>query len=114
MACKARLFRQSGLSVGCYLVLTISYCYAGSCFENVREDIYSKPVSQFKSKTRTMRYLPGEIHYADDGTLVAHSAEDMQLLIDYVARAASQFSLKINITKTECLYQPAETLRQSL
>ena len=47
---------------------------------------------------------------ADDSALVAHSALDMQMLVDRFSRAAAQFSLKINIKKTECLYQPLKLL----
>ena len=42
----------------------------------------------------------------DDCALVSHSTTDMQALVDKFAKAASQFSPKINIKKTECLYQP--------
>ena len=41
---------------------------------------------------------------ADDSALV-------QLLVDRFYRAADQFSLKINIKKTECLYQPVKLLQ---
>lgn len=77
-------------------------------FENVRADWFS--ISQFKSKTSTMKCLVRETLYADDSALVAQLAEDMQLLIDHFARTVSQFSLKINIKKTECLYQPVKIL----
>ena len=44
--------------------------------------------------------------FADDSALVEHSVEDMQSLVEKFTRGASQFSLQINIKKTECLYQP--------
>ncbi|XP_068749341.1 uncharacterized protein [Montipora capricornis] len=44
--------------------------------------------------------------FADDSALVEHSVEDMQSSVEKFARGASQFSLQINIKKTECLYQP--------
>ena len=44
--------------------------------------------------------------FADDSALVAHSVEDMQSLVEKFARAVTQFSLQINIKKTEYLYQP--------
>ena len=46
--------------------------------------------------------------FSDDTALVAHNAADIQLLVDEFARAAAQFSLKINIKKTECLFQPVK------
>ena len=45
---------------------------------------------------------------ADDIALVVHSAEEMQSLVEKFARAASQFSLKINIKKIERLYQSSK------
>ena len=42
---------------------------------------------------------------------MAHGASEMQLLVDRFARAAAWFSLKINIKKTECLYQPVKLLQ---
>ena len=48
--------------------------------------------------------------FADDSALVTHRAEEKKL-VDNFARAASQFSLKINIRKkTECLYQPVKNV----
>ena len=49
--------------------------------------------------------------FANDSALVAHGVSEMQLLVDRFARAAAQFSLKINIKKTECLYQPVKLLQ---
>ena len=49
--------------------------------------------------------------FADDSALVAHDAESMQRLVDRFPSAADQFSLKINIKKTECLFQPVQNIR---
>ena len=49
--------------------------------------------------------------FADNSALVAHSASEMQLLVDRFERAGAQFSLRINIKKTECLYQPIKLLQ---
>ena len=48
-----------------------------------------------------MRELP----FAGHSALVAHSAEEMQTFSD----ASKKFGLKINIKKTEVLYQPNST-----
>ena len=47
-----------------------------------------------------------DLFFADDSALVAHSPDSIQALVDRFASAARQFSLHINATKTECLYQP--------
>ena len=67
-------------------------------------------VFHFKAKTRTSKHLVRVMLVADDSALVAHSAQDMQMLVDRFSRAATQFSLKITIKKTECLYQPLKLL----
>ena len=65
-------------------------------------------VAQLKAKSKTSTEVVREILFADDSALAAHSAyaEDMQSLLQKFARTADQFSLKINIKKTECFYQP--------
>ena len=50
-----------------------------------------------------------ELLFADDSALVAHSAEEMQKIVDAFSDASKKFGLKINIKKTEVLYQPNST-----
>jgi hypothetical protein len=53
-----------------------------------------------------------DLLFADDSALVAHDSDDIQTLVDRFADAARMFSLKINIKKTECLYQPLKFLSE--
>ena len=46
-----------------------------------------------------------ELVYVDDSALVAHSAEDMQKIVDGFSDASTNFGLKIDINKTEVLCQ---------
>ena len=39
-----------------------------------------------------------------------HSAEEIQRIVDAVANASSKFGLKINIKKTEVMFQPNSTM----
>ena len=48
--------------------------------------------------------------FADDSVLVAYDAKSMQRLVDRFSSAADQFSLKINIKNTECLFQPVKNI----
>ena len=50
-----------------------------------------------------------ELLFADDSALIAHSAEEMQKIVDALSEASKKFGLKINIKKTEVLYQPNST-----
>ena len=47
--------------------------------------------------------------FADDSALVAHSAEEMHNIVDGFSNASKRFGLKINVKKTEVLYQPNST-----
>ena len=47
-----------------------------------------------------------ELLYANDSALVANNAVDMQQIVDRFSSAADMFGVKINISKTEPLYQP--------
>ena len=58
-------------------------------------------VALFRAKTHTTQILVREMLFAGDSAIVAHSVGDIQSLVDRIARAASQFGLKINIKKTE-------------
>ena len=75
--------------------------------------IQSKPgadlfnVNQYKSTTRTGRVLVREFMFADDTAFVAHNHDDAQEIVSRFARSAQAFGLKMNIKKTEMLYQPA-------
>ena len=78
-------------------------------FDGVGKSIYIQThtnpdlfnVTLFRPKTRTTQILVREMLFAGDSTIVAHSVGDIQSLVDRIARAASQFGLKINIKKTE-------------
>ena len=54
-------------------------------------------VAHFRAKTKTTRILMRELLFADDSVLVAHSAEEMQKIVDAFSDASKKFGLKINI-----------------
>ena len=64
-------------------------------------------VAHFRAKTKTTRILMRELLFADDRALVAHSAEEMQNIVDAFSNASKKFGRKIK--KTEVLYQPNST-----
>ena len=66
---------------------------------NANPDMFD--VALFRAKTRTTQILVREMLFAGDSAIVAHSVGDIHSLVDRIARAASQFGLKINIKKTE-------------
>ncbi|KAK2189056.1 hypothetical protein NP493_115g01017 [Ridgeia piscesae] len=66
-------------------------------------------VAHFRAKAKTTWILIRELLFAHDSALVAHSAEDMQKIVDAFSNASKKFGLKINIKKTEMLCQPNST-----
>ena len=63
-------------------------------------------IAHFRAKTKTTQILVRELLYADDSALVAHSAEEIQRIVDAFSDASKKFGLKINIKKTEVLTNP--------
>ena len=59
-------------------------------------------VADFRAKTKITNILGRELLFADNGTLIAHSAEEIQ-------RIADAFGLKINIKQTEVMLQRNST-----
>ena len=51
-----------------------------------------------------------ELLFVDDSALIAHSAEEIQRIVDAFSNASSKFGLKINIKKTEAMLQPNSTM----
>ena len=56
-------------------------------------------VSHFRAKRKNTNILVRELLFADDDALIAHSAEEIQSVVDAFASASSKFGLKINIKK---------------
>ena len=54
-------------------------------------------VAHFRAKIKTTRILTRELLFADDSALVAHSAEEIQKIVDAFSDASKKFGLKINI-----------------
>ena len=91
----------NGIKQGCVLAPTM-FSLISTCervYIQTRHNTNLFKASQFKSKTRTTKYLVREMLVAEDKALVPPSAEDIQLLAKQFARAAAQLSLKINIRK---------------
>ena len=108
----------SGVTQSCVLAPTpfsiFLLAMLDEAFRDMGDGVYiqsrhSADVAHFRSKTKTTRILMRELLFADDIALVAHSAEEMQNIVDALSNASRKFGLKINIKKTEVLYQPNST-----
>ena len=103
----------NGVKQGCVLAPTLFSIFLSAMFDEAFRDmgdgvyIQSRQnadlfnVAHFRAKTKTTRILMRELLFADDSALVAHSAEDMQKIVDAFSYASKKFCLKININKTE-------------
>ena len=80
-----------------------------SVYIQARQSADQFNVAHFRVKTKTTRILRRELLFADDSALVAHSAEEMQTIVHAFSNASNKIDLKINIKKTEVLYQPNST-----
>ena len=66
-------------------------------------------VAHFREKTKITNILGKELLFAEDSSMIAHSAEEIQRMVDAFATTSSNFGLKINIKKTEVMFQPNST-----
>ena len=109
----------NGVKQGCVLAPTLSSIFLSAmlddAFRDMGDGVQSRQsadlfnVAHFRAKIKTTRILMRELLFADDSALVAHSAEEMQNIVDAFSNASKKFGLKINIKKTEVLYQPNST-----
>ena len=106
----------NGVKQGCVLAPTLFSIFLSAMLDDAFRDmgggvyIQSRQsadlfnVAHFRAKNKTTRILMRELLFADDSALVAHSAEEMQKIVDAFSNASKKFGLKINIKKTEVLY----------
>ena len=111
----------NGITQGCVLAPRLSSIFLSAMLDEAFRDmggvvyIQSRQnadlfnVAHFRAKTKTTPILMRELLFADDSAIVAHSAEEMQKIVDAFSNASTKFGLKINIKKTEVLYQPNST-----
>ena len=108
----------NGVKQGCVLAPTLFSILLSAMLEEAFKDmgdgIYIQSdlftVAHFRAKTKTTNILVSELLFADDSALIAHSAEEIQRIVDAFANASSKFGLKINIKKTEVMFQPNSTM----
>ena len=89
-----------GVKQGCVLAATLFSIFLsamlGEAFRDMGDGIYIQSrqsadlfnVAHFKAKTKTTRILMRELLFADDSALVAHSAEEMQKIVDAFSDAS--------------------------
>ena len=110
----------NGVKQGCVMAATLFSIFLSAMLDETFRDIQSRQsvdlfnVAHFRAKTKTTRILMRELLFACDSALVAHSAEEMQKIVDAFYDATKNNikktdASKNNIKKTEVLYQPNST-----
>ena len=61
---------------------------------------------RFNSKSKVFHDLIKELLNADDADLLAHTENDMQVIVDNFPRACDAFGLKISLKKTKVMFTP--------
>ena len=64
-------------------------------------------LARLRSEKHTRKNCIRELLYANNSALVSNNLEEVQEITNRFADAAKLFGLKINVSKTEFLFQPA-------
>ena len=100
----------NGVKQGCVLAPMLFSIFLSAMLEEAFRDmgdgIYIQSrqnadlftVAHFRAKTKTTNILVREL-FEDDIALIAHSAEEIQRIVDGFANASSKLGLKINVKK---------------
>jgi len=107
-----------GVKQGCVLAPTLFSLFLAAVLHTMKVDlnggVYIRTrtdgklfnLARLRAKTKTREMCIRELLYADDSALVSNDPAEMQNIVDRFSSAADMFGLKINISKTEVLYQP--------
>ena len=102
----------NGVKEGCVLAPTFFSIFLSAMldetFRGMGDGVYIRSrqsadlfnVAHFRDKTKSTWILVRELLFADDSALVAHSAEEMQKIVDDLSDASNKFGLKINTRNT--------------
>jgi hypothetical protein len=109
---------SNGVKQGCVLAPTLfSILFSAllsDAFVNSNDGVYVRyrydgglfNLRRLQAKSKVNATMLRDLLFADDCALGAHNLPDIQTLVDCFAHAASNFGLKINLKKTEVMYQP--------
>lgn len=116
----------NGVKQGCVLAPTLFSIFLSAmleeAFQGMTDGVYIQSrqdadlfnATHFKARTKSTLVLIRELLFADDSALLAHSPQEMQRIINAFSDASKKFGLKINIKKTEVLYQPNSSITQEV
>ena len=107
----------NGVKQGCVLAPTLFSILLSATleedFRDMGDEVYVQSrqnadlftVAHFRAKPKTTNILVRELLLADDSALIAHSADKIQRIVDAFSNASSKFGIKINMKKTDVMFQ---------
>lgn len=100
---------------GVFFSLLLRYAFRQSedgIFLHTRSDGSLFNLARLRAKTKVHRVLIGEMLFADDAALTAHTEEALQRLITRIAEACTEFGLTISLKKTNIMGQDVSSTPQ--
>ena len=66
-------------------------------------------ITRLRTKTKISKTTPGDMLFADDAAVTAHTEHDLQQLMDRFSHACRNFGLTTSLKKTNVLSQDLDT-----
>lgn len=110
---------SNGVKQGCVMAPTLfSVLFAAvliEAFKDINVGVYIQyrtdgklfNLRRLQAHTKVIEQLVRDLLFADDCALMAHTQQDMQVIMDKFSAATKRFGLVISIKKTQVMYQPA-------
>ncbi len=108
---------ETGVKQGCVIAPTLFVIFIAAILHLIGEELPQEiPImyrtngrlfnlNRFKAKRKVNCTKITELKYADDNVIAAHSAKDLQGILNAFAKANRALGLKLNIKKTQFLHQ---------
>ncbi len=108
---------ETGVKQGCVIAPTLFVIFIAAILHLIGEELPQRiPImyrtngrlfnlNRFKAKRKVNCTKITELKYADDNVIAAHSAKDLQGILNAFAKANRALGLKLNIKKTQFLHQ---------
>ncbi len=112
---------ETGLKQGCVIAPTLFAIFIAAILHLIGEELpQGIPImyrtngrlfnlNRFKAKSKVNCTTITDLKYADDNVIAAHSAKDLQGILNAFAKANRALGLKLNIKKTQFLHQSPPT-----
>ena len=102
---------QTLFGIFCAVILKHAFGTAtGGVYLWTRSDGKLFNISRLRAKTKVQLKCMRDFLFADDATIFAHSAENLQQLMNHFSKACQDFGLTISLKKTQVMGQDLEVV----